>query len=183
MIIAFSGKARSGKTTAAIAVQKMFPKTKPTAILSFAHPLKSMVTEEFGHLFSPEDLKNNKGKKIRLGDRDWTLRGLLIRFGNMYRELEEDFWINKLMKHVRGLSDTCDIAIDDVRYPNELRILRENGAKIVRIERPGVELIDDPSETLLDTAKFDAVVHNDGDKDSFRERVRAIPFVKSLRTT
>lgn len=67
------------------------------------------------------------------------------------------------------------VVIPDVRFPNEVRRLKEHKAYIVRVVRPDLESKDDhASETSLDSfsaGDFDEVVYNDSDLDTFRDRI------------
>ncbi len=54
--------------------------------------------------------------------------------------------------------------ITDVRFPNEAQAIKEKGGYVIRIDRPGVKPINDhPSETSLDTWKFDYKIDNVSD--------------------
>jgi deoxynucleotide monophosphate kinase-like protein len=108
----------------------------------------------------------NKTKEIEIGGRKTTVRQLLIDIGRLYRTLDNDFWCRKGC----GLADAAVLhgmsaIIDDMRYPNEYNMLKDMGATIIRIERPGVVLIDDESEWALDNHAFDHRILNDGTVD------------------
>lgn len=172
-ILAFSGKATSGKTTAARHLVQMGGPNKHWAIESFATPLKSMVLEQFQcYGLTADDLVHNKNKMLPIGD-GITVRQLLIRVGRMYREIDKDYWVRRLMERVnKNLESGCDLVlIDDMRYANEYDMLKARGATLLRIERPGIPLIDDASETELDGHVFDHVVRNDGAIDDLYSRL------------
>lgn len=165
MIIAFSAKARSGKTTAARAIAAANPKFD---ILSFAKPLKRMTMEQFD--LTPEDMED-KEKVLILGGREVTIRQLLIEVGAMYRNIDPDFWVKKLWKDAElSMSSGKDIVIDDMRFRNESNFLTERGAKLVRIDRPGVKLIDDISEKDLDHYHFEYHLGNTGTMADFEQK-------------
>lgn len=55
------------------------------------------------------------------------------------------------------------MVVTDVRFPNEVRLIRERGGQIVRVERPGLPQTDlHISETALDALVADYPVLNDG---------------------
>lgn len=172
-IIAFSGKARSGKSTAAEVVMETLPGYH---VVSFAEPLKQMLAAEFPDLVTMDDLRNHKKKLIEVNGQMITVRQLMINFGRLYRAIDADYWVKKALR-----SPYADIVIDDVRYPNEISILERMGARIIRVERPGIELLDDPSETLLDNYQFRERLHNAGSKDDYRTAVRAMLTTASAR--
>lgn len=85
------------------------------------------------------------------------------------------FWIDMVLEEAQvGQS-----VITDVRYPHEADAIREVGGKVIRIMRP-IEGKPDmhASEVQVDFVKYDAIVHNDRDVDSFiaeaLEALRAI---------
>lgn len=166
MIIALSGKARSGKTTAAEAIASMDARCK---IVSFAAPLKRMVIEHFG--LTEDQIINGKDNVITMSDgREMTVRQLMIEFGRLYRAIDKNYWISKALKSAHPhLASGGIVIIDDMRYRSEADMLRSMGAKLVRIERPGVKLIDDPSETELDSYPFTTRANNTGDLSEYMQ--------------
>lgn len=171
-IIALSGKARSGKTTAAEQIAALNPIYH---VVSFAEPIKQMIAAEFPDLVTMDDLRNHKKKVLNINGQNMTVRELMIQFGRMYRGIDADFWVKKLMRTAEPLFHAGHgIIIDDLRYPNEFQILTKMGARIIRVERPGIELIDDPSETLLDNHSFREYLRNDGSEDDYRRQVMAL---------
>lgn len=169
-IIAFSGKARSGKTTAAETIREFSPEGE-CLIVSFASPLKSMAMSHFG--LTREQLINGKDEVIRLSDgRSLTVRQLLIELGRAYRSIDKNFWVSKAWQMAnKHLLSGGTVLIDDMRYRSEAEFLLERGATLVRVERPGVKLIDDPSETELDDWNFEHRINNSNDINDYRQIV------------
>jgi hypothetical protein len=96
--------------------------------------------------------------------------------GEKYRRVS---YLPELGLHDRGegqgLESVYGVVIADVRFPNELRRIREVGGKIWLIERPGDfndEVLRHASEDGLDGEKFDSIVSNDGTLEHLREIVR-----------
>jgi hypothetical protein len=161
-IIAFSGKATSGKTTAARIIQDRLGGTEKVSIVSFAQILKHKAIEDFGDFFNPDDLYNNKGRVIDIDGRTTTIRQLLIDIGQLYRKIDARFWLRKGIGLAKAASTEGKTAIiDDMRFPNEYHALREMGVILVRLDRD-VPLIDDESEWGLDSFKFDCRINNNG---------------------
>jgi hypothetical protein len=147
MIIGFSGKRGVGKTQAAMYMSRRYGfKT-----LSFAGSLKEMAKVFFP--FTPNDFLE-KNKETPYGDYDWTPRDFLISLGKFARFYDEDFWVRK-----SGVDEAKEsTSVDDVRFPNEVKYLKDLGARIIRIERfESMNIygknLDDPSETSLDDYK------------------------------
>lgn len=152
-IIGFSGKRGSGKTQASLYLARKHG----FRVISFGSALRDMAKTFFP--FTPTDFSEKNKEKSYL-DYDWSPRDFMISLGKLGRYYDEDFWIKKL-----GLASIDgDVAIDDVRFPNEVSYIKAIGAKVVRLERYehlniyGKNL-DDPSETSLDNYnEFDYTV-------------------------
>jgi tRNA uridine 5-carbamoylmethylation protein Kti12 len=165
-IIAISGKATSGKSTVTKIIKQHYA---DVYICPFAEDLKLKAAMEFN--VPMDDILNNKNKIITIGGKDMTIRQLLIKIGSMYRELDPLYWVNRSLdkiieieaKHPSNRWKKNLFIIDDLRFKNEAEKLRSIGAKLIRIERPGINLIDDPSEKDLDDYRFDQVFVNDKD--------------------
>jgi hypothetical protein len=159
MIISFSGKAQSGKTTAAKIIKS---KIKRAEIVSFADAIRHKVLDDFPFL-TMEDLRERKHEKIDTGSRKLTIRQLLIEVGGFYRTIDKSYWLKRLWNKIDGfLKKNYIVLIDDMRYLNEADFMSSHGARLVRIERPGIPLIDDPSETDLDNYLFKESLGNLG---------------------
>ena len=145
-IIAFySPYTGAGKTTMAKILDDNW-----SIILSFADPLY-----RYAEYLQPElSRKEDKGKTFEeFGGK--TLREFLIHFGQAGREFYPNIWSEVMRKNIYKLKDTFNIIIDDLRFPNEYAMLREEGAKIVRITNPGREIIESGTEAKLEGYKFD----------------------------
>ena len=112
-------------------------------------------------------------------------RELLQRIGKGMRAIDTDIWVRKLEPVVATIveyDEGTPIIIDDVRYPNEVEMLKRYGFKIVyvdvgpeiRRERSGNpdwwdEALKHESENqALD---YDVIIDGDCDMDIFRGRV------------
>ena len=107
MKIAICGKICSGKTTLANYIMRTFPGYQK---YSFAQKVKELCCELF----------NMKGKD----------RVLLINFANKMRDIDENVWINQVLKQTSGKTYCI---IDDVRYQNEVDALIEDGWKFIQL--------------------------------------------------
>ncbi len=168
-IIALSGKAQTGKTTAAKWISDLNPIYH---VMSFADPIRQKLVEEFPDLVTMDDLRNHKKKVLDINGQRMTVRDLMIQFGRLYRAIDSDFWVKKLLASAEiHFHAGHGIVIDDMRYPNEVRLLTKMGARLIRVERPDIELIDDPSETLLDNHQFREYLHNNGSVDDYKRQI------------
>ena len=146
IIVAFSGKRGSGKTTAAKFLESNYGFTRA----SFAGTLKALANTIFP--FTVADF-TEKNKEIPYAQYSWTPREFLITLGKFLRYYDQDYFVKK----VRLESKTV---IDDLRFNNELAYLKNKGAFIIRMERFKYlnvykDDLEDSSETELDNAEFD----------------------------
>ena len=115
------------------------------------------------------------------GQKDERGRTLLQHVGtDIVRKHDPDFWVGFIAKLLNFFPDDWDyVLIPDVRFPNEIEVLRDAGFDVIhlRVVRPDVEtyLTPDqsshPSETALDDVKPDYTIHNDGDLVSLNLKV------------
>ena len=152
----------AGKSTAA---EYVFRDVLLKSRLAFADPLYKITTRlsvYFGFLQKyGEHIQDYKDKPIpELGGA--TIRDFLIGFGSKGREIYPNMWSEIMRGRLLSYKfDTDAIVIDDLRFPNEYAMLREEGAKIVRITNPGREIIPSETEALLEGYEFDAELVND----------------------
>lgn len=166
-IILFSGKAESGKSTAAKQLKKFLDKTSiRSAIIPCGHYVKDTASLVFDW----------DGKKDKAG------RSVLQYVGDIVRAEDPLFWVDTVMRLAKVLNRTLDcIIIDDCRYPNEHISWIEKGYEtmIIRIERPGHlnELTElqrnHSSETIMDDYSFNTVL-TAMDEEELNSQVRGL---------
>ncbi|KWT60616.1 hypothetical protein ADL21_18225 [Streptomyces albus subsp. albus] len=178
--IALLGKARSGKDTVATVLTRHASYTR----LAFGDEVKRALVR-----LDPYVPLRFTGGPVRLSDLvrriGWEaakdqfpeVRRLLQESGQTVRELDADVWVRPVLAQVRqGTQWNMPCVVTDVRYVNELDALREEGAVVVRVERPGAGLAGDAgahtSETELDGVTPDHVLHNGGTLAQLRVSVR-----------
>ncbi len=170
-IIGISGKLNSGKTTLANYIVNEYKYTK----YSFADPLKKGLMEIFG--FEYDQVYTTKGKETL--DKYWNItpRDTMQYFGTtifrnninkLIPEMNENFWVNRFKKNYKGEY----LVIDDVRFINEINIIKELGGIIIRINRNN-ELNKSNyhiSEIILDNYnEFDLIIENNKNIDFLKK--------------
>ena len=66
-----------------------------------------------------------------------------------------------------------NVVIDDLRFPNEYEMLKDIGACLVKITRPGyTKQHDHPSDGALDDYHFDIELVNDGTPEELYEKFK-----------
>jgi len=113
-----------------------------------------------------------------------TIREFLQTLGTecMRNTLSDNIWIAALMadyKHIEYGDDEQphfpNWIITDCRFPNEAQAIKNKGGIIIRIDRPGVEPINNhPSEVGLDHWNFDYKIVNNSDLFELKENVKSI---------
>lgn len=87
-------------------------------------------------------------------------RLLLQALGHGAREtVDTDVWVNAAANRARGRF----AVFSDVRYPNEVDLIRDHGGVMVWIDRPGFRPVNSqPSENSIGPMDCDLTVRNDG---------------------
>lgn len=111
MKIAITGKIGSGKTTMVNYILNEFPELKFKK-LSFAGKIKEIATD----LFEMDPLNKN--------------RELMIQIGTKIREIDPDIFVKHLIKQTLN---NDNYLIDDLRFLNEYKILKDNGWFLIKI--------------------------------------------------
>jgi len=182
MIISFSGRKGSGKTLLAQElVRRGFKK------LSFADRLKEIISELFN--FNLSDLSDPLKKEekfltsikwtpecleklatmigvssLKFEPREfWSIRDILQFIGtDIIRNINENFHVQELEKKL-SCNDNDNYVFDDVRFKNELELLRKYNAVPFFIIRPYYrEYSNHQSEIDLQRFDFKHIILNDG---------------------
>ena len=160
---------RAGKSLAAEWVARRMAMSHT----SFAAPLRVAVSDiirspvYMRDVFSPVD---KDGNIPHLGV-SW--RKIMIAFGNAGRGIAPDFWVRLMERRVK--MRPSDYVIDDLRFWEEYEFLRSKGAKIIRIENPGREIVTTATEGRLEGYRFDAAIANT--KENLRAYLRDVEDV------
>ena len=189
-IIGFAGRLGSGKSELAkICEEKGYRR------IAFAMPLKQLVADVIKVDISDINELKNVEKDYSLtklefmyiatetgipyqfvleemeGVKFTTVRQLLQFIGtNLIRKHNPNWHVNRLRNVITGLD--ADYVIDDVRFPNELELIKEFGGDAWFIIRPMVENISNhESETSLDWRDFGTkIIINDNGLERFKFR-------------
>jgi len=159
MLIVLSGKARSGKDTAAQMLNDTLPNSK---CIAYADYLKEIIGSCFGltwdQLHGDSKEAAIEGLPIRtksghITTHCWTPRKLLQYLGtDVFRTIDPDCWLNVVKSQV-ALGYFDNYIIKDSRFPNEIDWVLASGGINIRIERQDKDFVsgtDHASETSLD---------------------------------
>lgn len=198
MIIGLIGKARSGKDTFAIMLaEELFELTKQRfVIMAYANELKTRVQRDFdlsyqqlwGNEKEIEDKRFKKIPKYRGGirsDKDelpgsfWTPREILQNYGEFYRSINYDFWVDHLFERIDDKKYT-NVIITDIRYINEATPVIDRKGILIKIIRdkdktPVIHGQEHISEVAMDNYNDGVVfVENNGTLEEFKLAARKV---------
>jgi hypothetical protein len=177
ILVGFSGYARTGKDTAAEALNGL-----GFIRISFADTLRDFLYEFNPTVWSDgfidnEELRNiidihgwDGYKETRWGtDIRRQLQVLGTECGR--KIIGENIWVDALFNNLPYEDGKYVIA--DVRFPNEADGIRARGGKMYRIERAGIGPANSHhSEVALDNYEFDGFIHNNDSVAAFKDSVR-----------
>jgi hypothetical protein len=148
---------------------------------NFSDPLKRIVRELFNvstkELWGPSQ------------NRSPEVRAMLQELGTDYaRKFRPNIWVDKMEESLSafassGIKGYKGVVVADIRFPNEIELLRSMGGKMIRIRRPGncshlpTELGKHSSETAIDNmpdSAFDYIIQNDGTLEDLQNTVLSI---------
>lgn len=161
-IIGLLGPAGSGKSTAAQYLERKLGAKR----YALADPLKKIVRRAFDLSF-PQLYGSQKEKETIDPRYNLSPRQLMQMIGEAQRSVfGEDVWVDHILDRIMDEDQPNFAVVEDVRYVNEASRLRENGAIILKLNRPDRPTSTDAShssENQWDLAPFDCIVNNDKD--------------------
>lgn len=126
-----------------------------------------------------QDIQDQPGKSAV------SVRRILQWWGTEYRRAQDhDYWTNAWEKKLQQYDlTTTHILVDDVRFVNELNIIKKHGGTFIKIERPGFDGANNhSSENSLDHYdSWDLIIENDGSLAEFKQQaeIRILPLLKT----
>jgi hypothetical protein len=173
LILVVSGSARAGKDTlSAFLAEQMYQILgKQFIIMAFAYELKVRVQSDFDlsweQLWGNEkEIPDKRYPKPNHVDVYWTPREILQDYGQFFRTINNDFWVEHLFKVVEE-KEYENIIITDARHKNEVKAAKDRGGYHIRVFRKSKDDIHNPnhiSETALNGSdvEIDFNINNDG---------------------
>lgn len=191
-VIAFTGKAGSGKTTAANWVLRNHSKAMK---MSFAQPLKVMMYELIRQSL-PKQWPHAPKEYVDGGLKEEPIPFLANRTGRELMQslgtewgrnaVQEDFWVliaQGKLERMLGVplraTDTPQIkaVYDDARFQNEVDMIRRYGGLIIGIQRPTTVLKSEATASHASEQqpiKPDTTIINDGSEEDFLAKLAEI---------
>lgn len=190
MIIAVSGKARSGKDTfSRMLAEELFDLTRVRFVMmAFAHGIKTRTQKDFDlsyeQLWGDEketiDTRYPKPEKTEFTQsKFWSGREIMQAYGEFFRSIHPDFWVKDLFD-VADEKGYKNIIITDVRHGNEVEAVRSRDGYLIKVESgredmPKVFSNKHISETALDDFdEYDFTVSNNGGLDVLNQSAKDV---------
>jgi hypothetical protein len=195
-LIAFSGKAQAGKTTAALHAISIYGGIK----VALGDAVKEEVAEfldylglvyEHRHLYGTaqdrDELVDINSVPFKIIPPELfylaqqqpvcTYRRLLQFWGTDYRRAQNpSYWCDRAMDKINAAEGL--VFIDDVRFPDEVECIQNAGGCVIRVERSGgdrIVLSDHASEKALDDFnEFDGFILNTRTLSAYLRDVSAV---------
>lgn len=179
LIIGVAGKKQSGKDTFGKLLQAIDSDYENK---KFSNKLKEVVSMLTGYsvaLLEEEDIKNQ-----RLGAtfKGLTIRELLQQLGTeVFRNnFDDDIWVNLLFNSY----SEGKWVITDVRFQNEVDMIKQYGGIVVKVERASTDSEDTHiSENLVDRFEYDYIIKNNGRPVDMLKDIEIILANEKFRTT
>lgn len=171
MIIGLSGYAKAGKDEVA---KYILETNKLWKIKKFSYKLKTIASILTG--YHEDRFEDQSFKNTNLIGWGMTAREFLQKLGteSVRDVLHHDAWVNALFCNY-GNHDKW--VITDCRFPNEAQAIKDRGGIVVRVNRTGVNPINDhESEISLDDYDFDWIIENNGTIEDLKESVRILMY-------
>lgn len=174
-LIAFCGRAQSGKSTAA----KYLKKNMGYSIYSFAEPLRKIL-----RAMGVPQRNLNSDKESVIKEFGCSARFLMQTLGtNWAREMvKESIWRDMMeARLVEARKKGILVSIDDVRFNNEADLIHAHGGLVIGIDRGGTRCgSDHPSEKGISYDLVDMVIENDGSVTDLSNMIGDIANDRSL---
>lgn len=185
-IIALTGPKGSGKDTVAQLIAQLYPDYEVNAI-AFADPIKKVIEHIFQLPTTGSALEDHqaydKFKRTRLiydlpgiGTEGISARHVVREIGMLMRSYNEKQFNEYVHNRVTSgnLHNKRIDVITDLRFDNEYLMLKQIGAKIIKINRPSYDYDGHITERGFDDHLVDKVLMNDSNIDYLKTRVKVI---------
>lgn len=183
-IIALTGPKGSGKDTVGRMITEMYPDLNPKTI-AFADPIK----KEIQHIFKLDGEDNDEYDRFKRSDLAATAefkdshqqttwkhidaRHVVREIGMLMRRYDTKQFTNYVLQEI--LKDTDRLwVITDLRFDEEYIMLKNLGAKVVKILRPSYNYDGHITERGFDDHLVDTMLMNDGDLEYLKIRIGCV---------
>ena len=167
LLIGLTGRARSGKTTAA----EYLVGTYPLEHYAFADPLRDGLMAIFN--LDPTDFEGDR-KEQPLAWLERSPRQLMQSMGTEWARntVHPDIWVKLAAQNLdymtNALGAVLGFVVSDVRFENEAHLIRRRGGTVIHIARNDAQAVNPHiSEAGVGVRKDDLILRNNGTIDEF----------------
>lgn len=183
-LIGISGKKRSGKDQFVNTFLKYHADNKLEKFIhkKFAGKLKQICALITGKLIN--DFSDPQQYDMMLDGWNMTVRELQQKVGTeaFRNNVSNDTWVNALFcDWLNNDRSQKGWIISDVRFPNEVKAIKDRGGIVIRINRTGLPNTDmhDSEIALDDYTEWDYIINNDGSLEEYITKV--IDVIKKIK--
>lgn len=170
-IIGLTGLPRSGKDTIGLHLMTNFGFHR----MAFADPLKDAAAILLNRTVGEMNGAGGFDREAVLEEWGFSTRYFLQWLGTEgLRTFDPDFWVKQLeirmRKQMRGVKRPR-VTITDVRFENEVQMIRKYGGFLIHVLRPGTKGSLHASDSGVGLTEQDVTLINDGTRDDLFEKV------------
>lgn len=100
--------------------------------------------------------------------------------------IHPNLWVNALMREYKPIEEFSTVypnwIITDIRFPNELKAVKEKNGITIRVNRPDLPEFTHLSEISLNSAKFDYTIDNNGSIEDLIEKIKNLKIWEDIMT-
>jgi hypothetical protein len=85
--------------------------------------------------------------------------------------IKDNFWINIFINQYKNMEDK-DIVLSDVRFKNEIEMIRSMGGIVIKVVRPSLKSTDPHESECINTLEFDHEIINDGTIEELYKKIK-----------
>jgi hypothetical protein len=178
LISLYSNTMQSGKSE----VAKVLCDKHGFQSVSFAGPLKAMTKTLLDRMgfdrLTVAEMMGGSLKETPIAGLGVTPRFLMQTLGTEWGRdaVKQSLWVDVALATVKSYwKQGYSVVIDDMRFPNEMKAVKDFGGTTAIIIRPdAAPYSGHPSEGLLSDFSFDHIIHNDGTLYSLWQRASGL---------
>lgn len=180
MIIAFTGKKRSGKTTSADYVLDLLPSA---VRINFKAAIIKEMYRDYPELLHELSVQYKMGVEELFEKKPPLMRALMKDVGKSRRDKYEYHWVDQWLPEAKkAQKEGFIVIVDDCRHLNEAEAVRECGGIVIRIVRRGQKNDDThATETEMDEIEPDyTITVDDGEQDVLEEELERVLSTENI---